>query len=120
MDATKRKRRFTAIWVISSLSPLLVILEQILSAFRKELLGLDPGVAGHNFSYNFRFFFPVVILSLLLSLVALILFLRTRDSVKSSGDSLTRLECLSPIPALIPLLGLLYIFISLISFTGRP
>ncbi len=119
MDSGKRKRRFIAVWVTSGLSALLLVLEQLLSAYREEILGLDPRVAGHNFAYNFTYFFPAVIVSFLLSFAALFLFLRARALVRSSGSRLTWLERCSLTPALVPLLGLLYIVGTIVYFASK-
>ncbi len=108
MEERKRKRTFRVVWVLSCTSLLLIAVEQIVSFHRQTLFGYEPGAAGDNFVYNFTIFFPVALLTLLLSLVALVKFLYTWHAIECSKDSLRRSEAFSIIPALIPLTALLY------------
>jgi hypothetical protein len=93
---------------------MLIVLEQIISANRKELLGFDPRIASHNFAYNFMLFFPTMLISIILSITAVVLYLRARITLKQSGDRLYMSEQISIAPALLPFLGLLYVVVSII------
>jgi hypothetical protein len=119
MTEYKRKKKFIIVLVLSCISFLLIVVEQIVSAYRKELLGYDPRVAGHNFVYNFMIFIPVIIVVFVLSITALIIYVRAWEVVKKSNDKLNWFERLSIVPALVPFAGLLYVVIVIIYFIIR-
>lgn len=43
----------------------------LINAFRKELFGIEPGYAPHNFGFNVTFFIPSMILIMILSIIVI-------------------------------------------------
>jgi uncharacterized membrane protein (DUF485 family) len=116
MTLSDRKKKFRIIFLLSIISLVLIVSEQLLSAFRKDLIGFDPRVAGHNFSYNFLIYFPVMITSVFLSIIALFKYFFARRIIKSEASKLSWVERISILPTILPVLGLLY-FIGFIIYT---
>lgn len=116
MKLNKRKKRFIIIFILSSVSFLLIILEQLLSYYRLELLGLHPGYAPYNFSYNFRYLFPAMFISGVLSIIALILFAHAWWNIRAIKEKFNWFERLSIVPSFLTILALidfLYVFMPL-------
>ena len=111
MNELDRKSRFRTILVLSCASFVVFGAEQMLTTFRKELFGLDPRSAGHNFVYNFSIAFPAFLLALILSGIALFMYMRTRTAVRASGGSITEFEAWTVFPALLRILSILYFIV---------
>ena len=109
-----RKRKFRIIFLLSLISFILIMIEQIISAYREELLGLNSGVAGYNFSYNFLFFSPTIIASTLLSIFALNNYYFTRKELKTEANKLSWFERISILPTILPLLFISYFLVFVI------
>jgi uncharacterized membrane protein (DUF485 family) len=108
LNELDRRPRFRTILILSCASFAVFAVEQVMSGFRKELFGLDPRSAGHNFSYNFMIGFPVFLLASTLSGIALFKYRSTSAAVRALGGSLTDFERLTVVPALLPILCIGY------------
>ena len=114
MNNQKIKAKFSGAFLFSTCSLLLLVGEQLVSRFRKESLGLNPRVAGQDFSYNFLIFIPVIIATFILTVMALIKYEDGWKMRKKTGTKLTWFEKLSIVPALLPIVGILYVGFAII------
>lgn len=112
MTENKRKIRFRIIMALSCLSFSLVVGEQILNSFMYKRIGLDHKIAGHNFYYNFTYFFPIWILALIISIIALTIYLKICTTLRKENVKLNWFERLTIVPSTVPLIGIILFMVS--------
>jgi hypothetical protein len=71
--------------------------------------GYDPRNAGHNFAFNFTYFFPAILLSAILSLVAIICYLLAIVHFRKARTRLRFGEWMAILPA-VPIFALAVTF----------
>jgi len=59
-------------FALAILALLAFIIVTILSVYRYELFGIEPGYAPHNFGFNVTYIFPSILLILILCLLVLL------------------------------------------------
>ena len=76
------RRRFGLVLGLAASSLLVFCAAQVVNYYREPWLGIVPGVAGHNFSFNLVFYIPATIISSCLALISAILYLRSLRTLR--------------------------------------
>jgi hypothetical protein len=97
---TERFRR-AAFFALGSL--LLFLVAETVNFNREAWLGVTPGYAPHNFSFNLSFYLPMMVVSNVLAFTAVVYYIRSLRAARKKGLRPRALEWMTVLP-IIPVL----------------